>query len=51
MKTLILIITVLACCYFAFKTYENMAAAIRSKEIHEKNKKDLFWESQQSFEE
>jgi hypothetical protein len=31
--------------------YDNMAAAIRAKKIHEQNKRDLFWESQQSFEE
>jgi len=51
MKTLILITTTAACCYFGFKMYNNMAVAIRAKKIHEQNKRDLFWESQQSFEE
>lgn len=51
MKTLLTLILLPFIVYFTFTAYRDMKNAIDATKIHDKYKRDKFWESQRDFEE
>jgi hypothetical protein len=51
MKTLLTLILLPLIGYFTFTAYRDMRNAIDATKIHDKYKRDKFWETQRDFEE
>jgi hypothetical protein len=49
--TIIFILSLFICGYFAHRLYQEISTIMEAKRIHDKMVQDHFWASQQSFEE